>query len=780
VALAGIVLAACTVGGAADPAPDSSPPDTAPEGPTVTGPPIEGAVRTDATGYQWQRLPLGAGGFVTGLVIHATGAMYARTDVGGAYRFDRATSTWQQMLTTASVPDADPARNDYAVESVAVSPADAGTVVLSVGDDSDPGEGDPLPTTGRVLRSTDGGRTWTASAQAFFISGNAEIRQRSERIAIDPFDPRRVLLGTRRQGLWVSTDAARTFTQIAPDRVPVGTAPNPAGVHGGVGFVTFDPTVRGRVYAGVAGVGVLRSDDSGVTWRTIVPVRGANQVPLEGSITAGQLLVSLSTVEGDAAGFIGRYDPTTGTVTSLVPDARASAWSGAVDPRDPRHVVITEDAVRSGKLWRTTDGGTTWKTLDISIDASSIPWLQRTDLADFMSVGRLVFDPTVPGRIWFAEGMGVWRTDDLADPTTSVSNVRWVLDSRGIEELVIADVVAPPGGDPIVVAADRQGFRITSVRDFPLRPLVDARFGGGTDADYSGTRPGSLVWIGAEYHLYFSDARRPRAAVSNDGGATWAALPNLTKDMFGGNVAISATDPTNIVWLPSYYLSPFEFQQSGKGLYVTTDAGASWQNLTVAGQNNYHRLMWWLGKQALAADKVDGGVFYLQSDTRQFFVSTDRGRTWRQAPHSAPCEEANACHVYGQVVASPRRAGVVWSSAGDAGLFRSDDRGATPWRKVTAIDTVRAFGLGAPMTAGGPDTLYLYGRAAGDPALGIWRSADDGANWELIGRAPLDLYASITTVTGDPDVPGRVYVTYAGNGVAYGVDTRVPASASSR
>ena len=721
------------------------------------------------SGYHWSRLPLGAGGFVTGLVIHAgSGTRYARTDVGGAYRFDAATGTWQQMLLASSVPDPDPGRDDYAVEAIAVSPRDPDVVLVSVGGDENPADGAALPTTGRVLRSSDGGRIWRASAQSFFVSGNGEFRQRAERLAIDPTDPQHVLLGTRRQGLWESNDGAASFRQVGTDRVPAGVASNDAADRAGVTFVTFDPSSTGRVYAGVAGVGVLRSDDGGVTWRTVIVSRNATQVPFEGSITAGRLLVAMSTVGGEAPGSLGEYDPSTGTVSDLVPEGRSPSWAAAIDPNNPAHIVVTDEAVRTGHFWRSIDRGATWTRLAVAIDTTAISWLGRTDLAQFMSVGRLVFDPVVPGRLWFAEGMGLWRTDDFVDARAGRSEMTWQLDSRGIEELVVADVAVAPGGVPITVAADRQGFRSSSLTNYPSKPLIDARFAGGTDLDFSGRNPDVLVWIGAEYQRYANADRNARAAISRDGGVSWTELPHLDKKMFGGNVAVSATDPSNIVWLPSYFRSPFEYLEQGKGIYVTTNGGSSWKNLTVDRRNNFHRFLWWLGREALASDKVDGGVFYLQDDTKEFYVSTDGGLKWNKAPHAAPCEQANACHVFGQIVASPTVAGEVWSSVGTDGLYRSNDRGATPWQKVPGVDEVRSFGFGAPLVAGGPKAVYVYGRARGDERLGVWRSGDEGRTWLLLSHAPLGLYAGVVAVNGDPNVPGRVYVGFGGNGVVFG------------
>ena len=69
------------------------------------------AVTTDAQvdptplRYDWRQVPIGAGGFVTGIISVPDGAggaaMYARTDVGGAYRWDESAGHWEQMILPA-------------------------------------------------------------------------------------------------------------------------------------------------------------------------------------------------------------------------------------------------------------------------------------------------------------------------------------------------------------------------------------------------------------------------------------------------------------------------------------------------------------------------------------------------------------------------------------------------------------------------------------------------------------------------------------------------------
>lgn len=289
--------------------------------------------------------------------------------------------------------------------------------------------------------------------------------------------------------------------------------------------------------------------------------------------------------------------------------------------------------------------------------------------------------------------------------------------------------------------------------------------------DYVGGRPDDLVWTGAEYNIYFNPERAARAAQSSDGGETWSELPNLEADMFGGTVAVSADDPDNIVWVPSYYLSPFEYIDIPKGIFVTTNGGDSWTNLPdVDGINSFHRLFWWFGRQPLTADKVEPNTFYLFDDEEHFFTSTDGGMTWNEAANAPPCNVDGDCHVFGQLHADPMNAGVVWANVGTEGLYRSDDAGETPWTKIDGVDEVKTMGFGAPIAPSTQPAIYFHGRVDGDPDLAVWRTADGGETFEMISRYPLDSFHGINVVEGDMERPGRVYVGFSGTGAVYGDD----------
>src|ERR1019366_10030787 len=79
--------------------------------------------------FAWESVNLQGMGYVTGLVIHPLPPhdIYVRTDVGGAYRYDRAAERWLPLMDRFGT-----AESAFGVERIAVDPNDANTVYAAV------------------------------------------------------------------------------------------------------------------------------------------------------------------------------------------------------------------------------------------------------------------------------------------------------------------------------------------------------------------------------------------------------------------------------------------------------------------------------------------------------------------------------------------------------------------------------------------------------------------------------------------------------------------------
>jgi xyloglucan-specific exo-beta-1,4-glucanase len=185
----------------------------------------------------------GGGGFIPGIVFSTKepGLVYARTDIGGAYRFDTHEGRWIPLLDWVGFPD----WNLSGVESIAIDPVDPHRLYLAVGTYTN----DYTTENGAILRSFDKGRRFQTIHLPFKVGSNMPGRGMGERLAIDPNNTRILYLGTRSgNGLWRSMDSGETWAKVTnfPDTGPYHEpAYGPTDTYDldpiGVVWETFDP-----------------------------------------------------------------------------------------------------------------------------------------------------------------------------------------------------------------------------------------------------------------------------------------------------------------------------------------------------------------------------------------------------------------------------------------------------------------------------------------------------------------------------------------------------------
>ena len=709
--------------------------------------------------YAWKPVRIGGGGFVTGLVVHplAPGVVYARTDVGGAYRWSEPERRWTQLVTATRMPAAvvDAADGDlgggmrrtraYHVESLGLSPREPRVLYLALGDE--------LRRDGWVVKSSDGGDSFRLLPLAVPMGGNQAFRTVGERFAVDPNDSRVVYFGSRNQGLHRSLDGGDTWSRIAG--LPSGQPLDNTAV--GVAVVKFDASAgtdeagrTRRLYASVAGAGLFRSEDAGVTWMSF---HAGFAVALE--VSGGVLYAALrgAGVLRCAAG---------GGCADISPRRERNVEGLAVASRDSRRILAVTDGFQ--KLFRSTDAGASWTLLGTSnqprqrhhFRSPRIPWVEHSTVRHWLSIGELVFDPHQPERVWFAEGMGVWRSDNAGADAPDFDNV-----SEGIEETV-ATGLAAANGTLVVTAWDRIGFQFSDPDRYPTAQLgLSGEFANGSSVD--GTAAGVFAVVTSDIRFCCGDGNF--SGYSLDSGASWHRFgstrtgSNTPKTLKFGELVVSPANPANMVWAP---------RLNEPKLFHTSDFGRSWTQASISGFTS-GTAPHLTTQKILAADPVARGQFYAYSwEPGRLYVSSDGGARWTGATGMLP---TGAWH--GQLRAAPGQSGHLWFCTGpdhrrdpaERGLFTSSDAGAI-FAKLGGIQECWGLGFGKPAPGAAYPTLFLYGRVG--ERWGVHRSTDEGATWVNCGEYPLGLFAEVASVAGDPTLFGRVYVGFKGAGFAYG------------
>jgi uncharacterized repeat protein (TIGR01451 family) len=381
---------------------------------------------------------------------------------GGIWLFDDATGTW--VSKTEDLPS-------LAIGALAIAPSDDSVVYAGTGEGAL--SGDSYFGNG-ILKSTDGGQTWA------HVSGDYFEGVSTSRIVVDPGDANHLYAsilrgrgGARRTsptlhskyGIWESHDGGVSWTLIFEQKSTLGATD-----------LEMDPQDPQILYSSFWGDQVYKSTDGGAHWAAIMnglPMHfnaaNATRFSIGLSHPAGQnavLYVGTDFIDanGDAqASRLWRSDdggaswhvlPTTGFSGS---DDSVLDYCGGqcfydnvveVDPNDTNIVYAAGQfnyAIGSGGVYRSDDGGQTWKNLGFH---------QHPDFHALAFGGD-------PANVLIGSDGGVWFSEDRGGREPG---------SAGEGDLTANDWVNLNGG----------GLQITQFSSIANNPTFPARVWGGS------------------------------------------------------------------------------------------------------------------------------------------------------------------------------------------------------------------------------------------------------------------------------------------------------------
>jgi xyloglucan-specific exo-beta-1,4-glucanase len=724
--------------------------------------------------YIWNNVTVVGGGYVPGIIFNTKqkDLIYARTDIGGAYRWNPCTKSWIPLLDWVGPDD----WSLSGVASLATDPVEPNRLYIAAGCYTN----DWTSINAAILRSTNYGKSFKRTVLPFKLGGNMPGRSMGERLAIDPNKNSIVYLGAPSgNGLWRSLDYGATWSKVASFPNPGTYVMDPNSDYTkdiiGVVWVTFDPKTGSRgkatntIYVGVAdkGLSIYRSNDAGATWEA-VPGQPTGFLPHHGILGSnGLLYISYSDTCGPydgGKGDVWKFDTASGswTLISPIPSTSGDDYFGygglAVDAQNPNTIMVASlnswwpDAI----IFRSNDAGATWKRiwewggwpnriLHYAHDISAAPWLDWSTPKDPPEIapklgwmmGDLDIDPFNSDRMMYGTGATIYGTEDLtAWDTNGLFHISVM--AQGIEETAVLDLISPPEGVHLISAlGDIGGFPHENFAKVPVKMMTNPIIGSTTSMDFAELRPSVIVRVG-------NQDGKGIIGFSQDGGANWvpaATLPANTTE--GGTVALAA-DARAVVWSPR-----------GAAVHYSIDNGATWtaSEGIPAGAR-------------VSSDRVNPKKFYGFA-SGQFFVSTDGGATFTaSAATGLPT-------ILARFKAVPGREGDIWLGGGDEketirGMWQSTNSGAsfTKLENVTAAECV-GFGKAAPKET----YPAIYTSATIGGIRGIFRSDNAGASWVRINDDDHQYAWTGAAITGDPRIYGRVYVATNGRGIIYG-DTK--------
>lgn len=724
--------------------------------------------------YNWRNVKIeGGGGFVPAVIFNPTqpGLVYARTDIGGVYRSTDSGKTWVQLMNWVSFDE----WNLLGCESLATDPVEPNRLYIAAGTYTNSW----TSMNGEILISEDYGDTFIRVALPFKFGGNMPARNMGERLVIDPNKNSILYLGTREgQGLWRSTDYGRTWSKVANFPNPGTYIEDPNCPYDylnhipGVVWIVFDPSSSNfgeptkTIYVGVADLAnnLFVSYDAGETWQAI-PNAPTDLMPHRAKLSSdGWLYITYTNKQGPYnpdKGRVYKYNTKTHEWVEISPMSYNDCYFGyggiTIDPTDPQIIMVT--ALSSWWpdtfIWRSTDGGTTWKciwewagypsrNLYYEMDITEAPWLdfgnknpQPPEVAPKLGwmVSCIEIDPHNRDNMLYVTGATIYGTENLTDWDKG-GKVRIKVRAIGVEETAVLALVSHPDGPLYSCLGDLSGFRHDDINKAPSYIYRTPTFASSTDLDFAENMKNFIVRVGNVDRTWNPNVNR--IGFSYDYGDNWfqasSEPPGVTA---GGRVAVSA-DATYVIWSP----------EGSNGVYYTTNNGSSWQQCSGLEGGGY----------IVRSDRINPNKIYAFKNGK-FYLSTDKGQNF-QLVYSGLPNSGNFKVAY-------THEGHIWfvSDEENGGMWRSTDSGYT-FTKLTNVQKAASIGFGAPKSTTSYLSIYTY--AVVDNIRAIFRSDDEGITWIRINDDKNQFGCANADISGDRKIYGRVYLATNGLGIKVG------------
>ena len=253
---------------------------------------------------------------------------------------------------------------------------------------------------------------------------------------------------------------------------------------------------------------------------------------------------------------------------------------------------------------------------------------------------------------------------------------------------------------------------------------------------------------------------------TDDAGRTWTALFQKGPAASIGALSVAPSNP-NVIYIGTGQPEPRYDVAAGLGVFKSTDGGAHWTSLGLAG-TRYAGRIWIDPKNPNLVLVGAQGHFFGPSRERGVYRSTDGGKNW-----SHVLQPGDWTGVV-DIASDPKNPRVIFASAWEAhqypwlsyfvppigpgsAIYKSTDEGKT-WRRLSGggWPKIPVGRIGLAVTRTGKGTR-IYASVDSKDAGGLYRSDDGGGHWALVNKAKAVTNWYFSRLTVAPDNPDILY-----------------------
>ena len=263
----------------------------------------------------------------------------------------------------------------------------------------------------------------------------------------------------------------------------------------------------------------------------------------------------------------------------------------------------------------------------------------------------------------------------------------------------------------------------------------------------SGNRVSAVVGVPDDRFVYYAGGASGGIFKTTDAGLNWTPIFDDQPVSSIGSLAVAPSDP-NIVWAGTGESCIRSHISVGEGIFKSMDAGKTWTRMGLEQTGRIGRVVVHPTNPEVVLACALGHAYGPQPE-RGVFRTTDGGASWE---HVLFVDENTGCSSLAMDPANPRKlfAGMwqidikTWgreSGGPGSGLFVSQDSGTT-WQRLTGhgLPTREVGKVKVAIARSNPDRVYaLIETGDGVPVHGqetdsgqVWRSDDGGETWRVV------------------------------------------------
>ncbi len=291
----------------------------------------------------------------------------------------------------------------------------------------------------------------------------------------------------------------------------------------------------------------------------------------------------------------------------------------------------------------------------------------------------------------------------------------------------------------LTASAQRRGNRdipAPSDNSGPKDPLENLRFRNLGPAA-GGGRVAAVVGIPGQPNIYYVGAAAGGVFKTVDGGLSWKAIFEKEDNASIGAIALAPSNP-NLVWVGTGESNIRNDVATGKGVYLSTDAGSTWKSMGLKDAGQIANIVIDPNNSNIVFVGVLGHAWGPNPE-RGVFRTTDGGKTWDKVLYvndttgvsSLVMDPGNPMVLFAGMWQMVRHPWNLDNGGPNSGIYRSTDGGAT-WKKLT--DGMPEGPIGNIGIAAAPSNpRHIYALVEAKKGL-LYDSQDLGDHWREVSN----------------------------------------------